>query len=143
MGIAAIFKGRRLRGVLLLLASGALLASGTAEAQLGPLPDADAILLTIVLKHDQTRTLADLQAQLKRNGFYQKFPPEGVEVVSWYVVMGLGQVVTLRVPPAKLRAVNLAIEHSAWGAFRTDFYPAYDYKPIWEDLRRQLPPPKR
>jgi hypothetical protein len=143
MGIAAIHKGRRFCGVLLLLAGAGLGAAGAAQAQLGPPPDPDAILLTIFLKHDQTRTLGDLQAQLKRNGFYQKFPPEGVEVVSWYVVMGVGQVVTLRVPPGKLRAVNLAIEHSAWGAYRTDFYPTYDYKPIWEDLRRQLPPPKR
>jgi hypothetical protein len=143
MGIAAIFGAHRLFSSLLLLAIAALFFTGAAYAQPGPLPDTDAILLTIFLKHDQTRTLGDLQAQLRKNGFYQKFPPEGVEVVSWYVVMGLGQVVTLRVPPAKLRAVNLAIEHSAWGVFRTDFYPTYDYKPIWEDLRRQLPPPKR
>ncbi len=47
-------------------------------------------------------------------------------------MMGIGQVVTLRVPADQLRAVNLAIEQNAWGAYRTEFYPTYDYKPIWE-----------
>jgi hypothetical protein len=55
-----------------------------------------------------------------------------VEVVSWYVMMGIGQVVTLRLAPEKLREVNLLIEHGAWGGFRTEFYPTYDYKPIWQ-----------
>jgi hypothetical protein len=54
-------------------------------------------------------------------------------------MMSVGQVVTLRVPPALLRKVNLAIEHSAWGAFRTEFYATYDYKPIWEGERHKAP----
>jgi hypothetical protein len=91
-----------------------------------------AFLLTIFLRHDQSKTLDEIEAQLKRSGFYEKFPPKGVEVVSWYVMMGIGQVVTLRVPAERLRDVNLTIEHGAWGAFRTEFYPTYDYKPIWE-----------
>jgi hypothetical protein len=28
------------------------------------------------------------------------------------------------------------IEAKAWGAFRTEFYPTYDFKPVWETLRR-------
>jgi len=51
-------------------------------------------------------------------------------------MMGIGQVVTLRVPPEKLREVNLVIENGAWGAYRTEFYATYDYKPIWEEQRR-------
>ena len=62
-----------------------------------PTPDT-AILLTIFLKHDQSRPLGELNAQLERQGFYKAFPPPGVEVVSWYVMMGVGQVVTLRLP---------------------------------------------
>jgi hypothetical protein len=54
-------------------------------------------------------------------------------------MMGIGQVVTLRVPPDKLRAVNLAIEHSAWGAFRTEFYATYDFKPVWENELKKKP----
>jgi hypothetical protein len=100
----------------------------------------DSILLTIFLRHDQAKTLPEINAQLDRAGFYPRFPPAGVEVVSWYVVMGVGQIVTLRVPPAKLREVNVAIENGAWGAFRTEFYPTYDFRPVWEEMRKKAPP---
>jgi len=56
------------------------------------------------------------------------FPPQGVEAVPWYIMMGIGQVVTLRVPPEKMREVNRMIEEKAWGPFRTEFYLTYDYK---------------
>jgi hypothetical protein len=37
--------------------------------------------LTTFLKHDRSKTLDEIiQAQLKKNGFYNKSPPEGVEV---------------------------------------------------------------
>jgi hypothetical protein len=96
-----------------------------------------AILLTIFLRHDQSRPLPEINAQLDKTGFHDRFPPAGVDVVSWYVMMGIGQVVTLRVPPEKLREVNLAIENGAWGAYRTEFYATYDYKPVWEQQRAQ------
>ena len=94
------------------------------------------LLLTIFLRHDQSQTLDEIQARLKQTGFYESFPPPGVEVVSWHVVMGIGQVVTLKLPADKLREVNRMIESKAWGAFRTEFYPTYDFKPVWETLRR-------
>jgi len=94
-------------------------------------PTADnAVMLTIFLKHDQSRPLGELNAQLEKQGFYKAFPPEGIEVVSWYVMMGVGQVVTLRLPASRLREVNRIFETSAWGAYRTEFYPTYDYKAI-------------
>ena len=62
-----------------------------------PTPD-NAVMITIFFKHDQTRPLNELNAQLERQGFYKAFPPLGMEVVSWYVEMGIGQVVTLRLP---------------------------------------------
>ena len=93
-------------------------------------PTADnAMLLTVFLRHDQSRPLADLNAELAKQGFYKAFPPPGVEVVSWYVMMGIGQVVTLRLPASRLREVNRILEDTAWGAYRTEFYPTYDYKP--------------
>jgi len=76
------------------------------------------ILLTIFLKHDQSKTLEEINNHLNITGFWKEFPPEGTEVVSWYVMMGIGQVITLRVPADKLREVNLAIEKRAWGAYR-------------------------
>ncbi len=95
------------------------------------------MMLTIFLKHDQSKTLDEIQAHLKQTGFSKNFPPAGTEVVSWYIMMGIGQVVTLRFPPEKLREVNLAVEHGAWGAYRTEFYPTYDYKSVWEAERQK------
>jgi len=94
-------------------------------------------LLTVFLRHDQSKTLAQIGEHLDGTGFWKKFPPEGTEVVSWYVMMGIGQVVTLSVPPERLREVNLALEQSAWGAFRTEFYPTYDFRPVFETRRKQ------
>jgi len=96
-------------------------------------------LLTIFLRHDQAKTLDQINDHLKQTGWYDKFPPDGVEVVSWYVMMGIGQVVTLRVPAEKLREVNRVIEQSAWGGYRTEFYPTYDYKPVWDAIPHRRP----
>ena len=95
----------------------------------------DEFLLTIFLKHDQTKTLGEIGEQLGKTGFWKNFPPEGVEVVSWYVMMGIGQVVTLKVPASRLREVNIAIEWNAWGAFSTEFYTTYDFVPVWQEFR--------
>jgi hypothetical protein len=92
-------------------------------------PD-NAILLTVFLKHDQSRPLSELNAQLARQGFYKAFPPPGVEVVSWVVAMGIGQVIILRLPASRIREVNRVLEDTAWGAYRTEFYPTYDYKAV-------------
>jgi hypothetical protein len=93
----------------------------------------DAILLTIFLRHDQSLNLAEIQKLQEDQGFWKAFPPEGTAVVSWYVMMGIGQVVTLEVPASKLRDVNLALERTAWKAFRTEFYPTYDLYPVIKD----------
>jgi len=95
----------------------------------------DSFLLTIFLRHDQGKNLDQINAQLRQQDFYKNFPPPGIEIVSWYVMMGIGQVVTLRVPASRLREVNRAIEQSAWGAFRTEFFPTYDLKGAMEEER--------
>ena len=59
---------------------------------------ASQMMLTVFLKHRQSMNLAEINRKLDETGFWRKFPPEGVEVVSWYVMMGIGQVVTLRLP---------------------------------------------
>ncbi|MEX3978068.1 hypothetical protein AB4Y45_03675 [Paraburkholderia sp. EG287A] len=94
-------------------------------------------LLTIFLKHDESKPLPKINQQLAEQGFYKAFPPPGIEVVSWYVMMGIGQVVTLRVPADRLREVNRAIEQTAWGGYRTEFYPTYDYKALAEQARER------
>ena len=119
------------------LASGSgAVAQTTTPPPANAAPTADnAVLLTIFLKHDQSRPLSELNAQLEKQNYYKTFPPAGVEVVSWYVMMGIGQVVTLRLPASRLREVNRAIENTAWGSYRTEFYPTYDSKPIAEQQR--------
>jgi len=118
------------------LLAGALALTSTTMAQTSPpqgsaAPTADnAVLLTVFLKHDQSRPLNELNAQLEKQGYYKSFPPPGIEVVSWYVMMGIGQVITLRLPASRLREVNRIIEDTAWGPYRTEFYPTYDYKAV-------------
>ena len=113
----------------------ALLIAFALSAQTAGPDNKGSFLLTVFLRHDQSKTLEEIGAHLKKTGWAQKFPPPGMEVVSWYVMMGIGQVVTVRVPAERLREVNRAIEEAAWGAYRTEFYPTYDYKPIWEASR--------
>jgi hypothetical protein len=121
---------RILLTVAVVLASAAMFNSdSTAQTEAAaPTPD-NAVMLTVFMKHDQSRPLGELNAQLDKQGFYKAFPPAGVEVVSWYVMMGIGQVVTLRLPASRLREVNRIFETAAWGPYRTEFYPTYDYKP--------------
>lgn len=97
----------------------------------------DYVLVHFILRQDQSRSLAEMQQVMKENKFWAEFPPDGIQVESWYVVMGLGQVVTLRVPPARLREVNLAMERAAWKIFRTEAYPAYDLKKVAESFREK------
>jgi hypothetical protein len=90
----------------------------------------DAILLTVFLHHDQSKTLEEINKLEDAQAMYKAFPPPGTAVVSWVVAMGIGQIVTLEVPAQKLREVNVALEKTAWKAFRTEFFPTYDYWPI-------------
>ncbi len=55
---------------------------------------AETMLLTIFLRHDQSNNLDTIQARLKAANWWGAFPPEGVEIVSWTVAMGFGQIVT-------------------------------------------------
>ena len=133
MGRSRITTGAALAALVLLVS-----AAGPAAAQTTPPPQAgsavatpdNAILLTVFLRHDQSRPLAELNEQLAKQGFYKAFPPPGIEVVSWNVVMGIGQIVTLRLPATRLREINRVLEDTAWGAYRTEFYPTYDYKAV-------------
>ena len=115
----------------LVFSSGATAQTAAAAPAENAAPTADnAVMLTVFLKHDQSRPLSELNAQLERQGYYKAFPPAGIEVVSWYVMMGIGQVVTLRLPASRLREVTRIFENTAWGSYHTEFYPTYDYKAV-------------
>jgi len=95
------------------------------------------IMLTVILRYDQTKTLSEIDDRLAKSGFRKQFPPEGVEILSYNIVMGVGHIITLRLPPDKLREVNLAFEQGVWGAFHTEFYPTYDYLKVFYDLKQK------
>ena len=94
------------------------------------------ILLTVLLHHDQSKTLDEIMSHAKKTGFYRDFPPEGAELVSWVVAMSFGFIITLRVEPGALRSVNRFMEQKAWGVFRYEVFPSYDFAPIAAKLKQ-------
>jgi hypothetical protein len=100
------------------------------------MPD-DVYMITVFFKHSQSKNLDEIQAHLRESGFWREFPPEGIEVVSWYVMMGIGHVVTINVPASRLREVNIVIEKRAWKAFTTEFYPTYNFFPFYEQFHQE------
>jgi hypothetical protein len=100
--------------------------------------DKQTMLLTVLLRHDQSKNLDAIQAHMKEKEWWDRFPVEGARVVSWTVAMGLGQIVTLELPPALLPLVNVELERSAWGVFRTECYPTYDFVPVRERIRERV-----
>jgi hypothetical protein len=127
--VLLLFAMKRILSVLLLLFTVSLRAQE---------PSSDGkIMLTVILRHDQSKTLDEIDDHLEKTGFRKNFPPPGVEIVSYNIVMGIGHIITLRLPPDKLREVNLAFEHGVWGAFRTEFYPTYDYLRVFYDLKQK------
>ncbi len=133
------------RSLATLLASLPLLAlfkrgASAAEEAAPPSPTGapGETMLTVFLRHDETKTVDEINRHLRETGWFRDFPPEGVTVVSWYVMMGIGQVVTLRFPAEKLRDVNRLIEGEAWGGYRTEFYSTYDYRGLYEQLRKKM-----
>ena len=128
-GIGTLMAAAALAGALAFNSAAAAQTAAAPTENAAPTSD-NAVMLTIFFKHDQSRPLSELNAQLEKQGFYKAFPPAGIEVVSWYVMMGIGQVITLRLSASRLREVNRIIENNAWGPYRTEFYPTYDYKAV-------------
>jgi hypothetical protein len=94
------------------------------------------VLLTVLLHHDQSKPLDEIMAHARKTGFYRDFPPEGAEIVSWVVAMSYGFIIQLRVAPSALRSVNRYMEQKAWGAFRYEVFPSYDFVPIAAQLKK-------
>jgi hypothetical protein len=57
-------------------------------------------------------------------------------LVSWVVAMSFGFIIQLLVKPDGLRSLNRFMEQKAWGAFRYEVYPAYDFKLIAEKFKK-------
>ena len=93
--------------------------------------------LTIFLKHTQEMNLEQMGKKLRANGFIRNFPPEGVRIVGWYMLMSIGHLVILEVPPAKIREVNRAIEAGSYGIFRSEVHPSYDFLPVIQAIKQR------
>ena len=105
------------------------------EAIAPPMADAgaDSLMVTIILKYQQDKSFAELRRLLEANGFWDVFPPADSRVVSWNVAVGLGHIISLQMPADGVRRLYLAVSNGAWGAFNSEVFMTYDYKPIWED----------
>jgi len=97
----------------------------TARAEETP----ETMLLTIFLKHDQTKNLEEIQSNLTKNRFYDTFPPAGTSVVEWNVVMGIGQILVLELPVAKLDEVKKKLIQTTANGFSTDTFVSENLYP--------------
>lgn len=95
------------------------------------------VQMTVFLRHDQSKTLDEILAHTRKTGFYRDFPPEGVEVLSWDTVMSFGFVMNLKVRPDAVRSLNRFFEQKAWGAFRYEIHPSYDFTAIAEKFKKE------
>jgi hypothetical protein len=120
------------------LFAGLWVSRAKAQARQSPTGGPGQMMLTIYLRHDESKTVDEINQHLKKTGWFNNFPPPGVEVVSWYVMMGIGQVVTLRFPAERLREINRLVEGEAWGGYRTEFYATYDYRELYEELSKKM-----
>ena len=98
-----------------------IISSEKAFSQEAKSAASDSLMITVFLKHQQDKSLSEIQKKQEENKLWDIFPPKQSRVVSWYVMMGIGQVVTLKITPKDLRTLNLSIEKGAWGAFRLNF----------------------
>jgi hypothetical protein len=98
------------------------LAKADAEPPGGP---PGMVSLTLFLRHDDRVPVDKFDQHLKNTDWYARFPPPGAEVLSWHVMMGFGQVVTLRVPHENLQDINRMVATQGCGAFRMELYPTY------------------
>lgn len=94
---------------------------------------ADSVMVTVILKHQQDKNLPEIRRVLEAQGFWDMFPTEEARVLSWTIAMGYGHVIVLKVPAGAIRRLNLAIENGAWGAYNSEIYLSYDYKPVWQE----------
>lgn len=85
--------------VLALLLVLALPAQAEAPA---PMRGDGMVLVSIFLRPDEAATGPQLAARLMQEGLLKAVPTDSLRIESWYAMPGLGQFVTLRLPPAAL-----------------------------------------
>lgn len=96
---------------------------------------AGAETLTLFLPHDQTRTVEAIQEHLRSTGFWRDLSPAGVEVVSWYVLTDISQVVTLLIPATT--ACDDAGPRT--GGYPAELFERYDFGALYQQLQGRCP----
>ncbi|MDX3907042.1 MAG: hypothetical protein QHC78_15250 [Pigmentiphaga sp.] len=96
------------------------------------------VRITLLLKHHAGLVLDDVQSRLKASNWWFDFPPPGVKIVSWEVVMGFAQICILEVPAHRLAEVNVELERRAWGVFKVEVHPSYDFVPVRERIKQRV-----
>ena len=101
------------------------------------MPDDNRVLLTVLLHHDQSKTLDEIMAHLRKTGFYRDFPPDGLGAG----LVGGGDVLRLRHHRARRarQAAQPQSLHGAEGLGRVPLqvFPAYDFAPIAATLKKE------
>lgn len=96
--------------------------------------DNDSITMTVIMRHQQTNPVDSIQGKVMKQSFYKKLNSSHSKILSWNVVMGIGQIVTLKFKRQYLREINQVFESGAWGGFNTEFYPTYDFLPVYPKM---------
>jgi hypothetical protein len=91
------------------------------------------VLLTVVLHQEDDLTVEQMRSTFEKNDFQAVFPPRGARVESWHGVLGLGHVITLRLPAHQIPEVRQDIEEREWGDIRPRLYTSYDYRQLWRE----------
>lgn len=114
----------------------------TSQTPSSPEPSQDdagaTVRLTLLFKHHPGLVLDDIQSRLKEANWWFDFPPRGVRIVSWEVVMGFAQICILEVPAERLAEVNVELERRAWGVFKVEIHPSYDFVPVRERIKQRV-----
>ncbi|MFT3739571.1 MAG: hypothetical protein QM786_12495 [Breznakibacter sp.] len=102
-----------------------------------PYQSSDSMMITVVLRHIQENPVDTIQTRVMKQKFYEKLSQSRSRILSWNVVMGIGQIITLRTKAENIREINQVFESGAWGGFTTEFYLTYDFLPIYPVMQER------
>ena len=101
-------------GAALCSATNALPVAGQEPpAASAAVPQAGSFMLTVFLRHDQTKTVDQINEHLKQTGWYDKFPPDGVDnLLRWTgTLFGAGSMQDLALYDSALSAEAVAAHY--------------------------------
>jgi hypothetical protein len=82
-------------------------------------------LLTLIIHEELSKEKA-LIPMLSKDKLRSKFERYGAEIISWRVALGLGEIITVRVPAGELRTVHRDVAALQSGSLQIGYYPTYE-----------------